>query len=515
MPEYYTYKSQVPLKPGQTLGFTPGRGYYAKGTPTPTKPAPAPAPAAISDAASGGGYATPAARQPVAAAPQPVSDAASGGGYATPAARQPVRAAPQPVSDAASGGGYATTAVRQPVRAAPQPVSDAASGGGDARPADAPPKDGPPRAAAGKPRTTPATNGAPSPPQRPDVSSGRPDGESRAQSPATISDAASGGGYGTRYYTYERDVPLMPGQRVGFVRGRGYFAYYLDSPKPKPVSPMTPTPSPVVPSTVPTAFPAAGLPRIFNPEPGSFLPVRDLPFEADVRDVIWSDQRNRGLLGRDAPRSVIPGEPAGHPAIIGKPRQEPPRTLAQKLKTIRVHGIAIVNPEVTVEAIRDSGIRPALALALLSQESSGGHNIWGHDATIFAGGYDAANKRFYGKQEAQSRTVTRAGYDAYTAERARTRADPQGVGPTQLTDLGLQKMADFLGGAWKPLPNMIVGFERFGELLQQAGSVYSAAFLYNAGSLNPPPAAAARATEYARSFVAFESAWATQLRGTR
>jgi hypothetical protein len=35
--EYYTYKDQVPLLPGQTLGYTPGRGYYAKGTPTPNQ----------------------------------------------------------------------------------------------------------------------------------------------------------------------------------------------------------------------------------------------------------------------------------------------------------------------------------------------------------------------------------------------------------------------------------------------------------------------------------------------
>jgi len=34
---YYTYKRDVPLLPGQTLGFTPGRGYYAHGTPTPTQ----------------------------------------------------------------------------------------------------------------------------------------------------------------------------------------------------------------------------------------------------------------------------------------------------------------------------------------------------------------------------------------------------------------------------------------------------------------------------------------------
>jgi Phage tail lysozyme len=35
--QYYTYKVEVPLLPGQTLGYTPGKGYYAKGTPTPSQ----------------------------------------------------------------------------------------------------------------------------------------------------------------------------------------------------------------------------------------------------------------------------------------------------------------------------------------------------------------------------------------------------------------------------------------------------------------------------------------------
>jgi hypothetical protein len=44
--------------------------------------------------------------------------------------------------------------------------------------------------------------------------------------PQPISDAASGGGYGTRYYTYKAQVPLKPGQTIGFTPGRGYYAYY-------------------------------------------------------------------------------------------------------------------------------------------------------------------------------------------------------------------------------------------------------------------------------------------------
>lgn len=37
MTTYYTYKSQVPLLPGQTLAFETGKGYYAAGTPTPNQ----------------------------------------------------------------------------------------------------------------------------------------------------------------------------------------------------------------------------------------------------------------------------------------------------------------------------------------------------------------------------------------------------------------------------------------------------------------------------------------------
>jgi hypothetical protein len=40
---FYKKKDEVNLKPGQTLGFTAGKGYYPAGSPTPPKPSPAPA----------------------------------------------------------------------------------------------------------------------------------------------------------------------------------------------------------------------------------------------------------------------------------------------------------------------------------------------------------------------------------------------------------------------------------------------------------------------------------------
>ncbi len=38
MPEYYTYKSDVHLGPNQELGYTPGKGYYAKDKPASSPP---------------------------------------------------------------------------------------------------------------------------------------------------------------------------------------------------------------------------------------------------------------------------------------------------------------------------------------------------------------------------------------------------------------------------------------------------------------------------------------------
>src|SRR5258707_7945598 len=42
--------------------------------------------------------------------------------------------------------------------------------------------------------------------------------------PAPVPSApASGGGDGTTYYTYKTEVPLLPGQTLGFTTGKGYY----------------------------------------------------------------------------------------------------------------------------------------------------------------------------------------------------------------------------------------------------------------------------------------------------
>jgi hypothetical protein len=88
-----------------------------------------------------------------------------------------------------------------------------------------------------------------------------------------------------------------------------------------------------------------------------------------------------------------------------------------------------------------AGLGYAAACALLVQETGGGRNVYGHDPTIFMGAGE----------------VTEANYAEYKALRDETHLS-QGVGPTQLTWKGYQDQADDLGGCWKPLVNMIVGF---------------------------------------------------------
>ena len=99
------------------------------------------------------------------------------------------------------------------------------------------------------------------------------------------------------------------------------------------------------------------------------------------------------------------------------------------------------------------GHPPLRRLRLPAQETGGGRNVFGHDPTVFAGA---------GK-------VTRSKYLAYKHVRQRT-GEMQGVGPMQLTWWSYQDRADRLGGAWKPYPNMLVGFRHLAELHHATGS---------------------------------------------
>ncbi len=168
--------------------------------------------------------------------------------------------------------------------------------------------------------------------------------------------------------------------------------------------------------------------------------------------------------------------------------------LVRKLRSVSVDGIKIVNPRLVVIAAAKAHIVITLAVALLSQESGGGRSEWGHDQTIFIGGYDAAHRKHWGS------IVTKAAYLAYKAERGPTgQGGMQGVGPMQLTWYGYQDLADKLGGAWRPLPNMIVGFRVVLANIRASG-LRAGVAAYNGSG--------AAAAAYAQNVLAYERKWA-------
>lgn len=109
-----------------------------------------------------------------------------------------------------------------------------------------------------------------------------------------------------------------------------------------------------------------------------------------------------------------------------------------------MRGLGMKMPVRTLMAARSCGLNVALACSVVMQETGGGVNEYGHDPTVFVG---AGN-------------VTRWNYRQYLVMRNTPHygARCQGVGPVQLTYWGFQDRADALGGCWRPLVNMKVGF---------------------------------------------------------
>ena len=129
-------------------------------------------------------------------------------------------------------------------------------------------------------------------------------------------------------------------------------------------------------------------------------------------------------------------------------------TPADALLIRRLRSVGVLIPVRCLIAARGCGLNVALAASLLIQESGGGQNVYGHDPTIFAG----------------AGQVTEANYHVYRAERvASGNRRMQGVGPCQLTYWTLQDAADALGGCWKPLANMRVGFSHLAEAVRRSG----------------------------------------------
>lgn len=126
------------------------------------------------------------------------------------------------------------------------------------------------------------------------------------------------------------------------------------------------------------------------------------------------------------------------------------------------HANGIVIAELAYDVSRAVGVPYWATCAFLMQESSGGHNVFGHDATIFVGAGE----------------VTEAKYAAYKAERLRT-GRCQGVGPMQLTFHTFQDEADALGGCWQPKHNLTEGLRILEGFVSSGKSWHQAAAAYN------------------------------------
>lgn len=120
---------------------------------------------------------------------------------------------------------------------------------------------------------------------------------------------------------------------------------------------------------------------------------------------------------------------------------------------------------------RRAGIPISLGFALIDQETGGTfQNLWGHDSTIFIGGYDRKNGKRYSR-------VTRGSYKEYKRQRGTTKM--QGVGPAQLTWWEFQDDADRRGGCWKPRHNIATGFGLLADLIRKHGNTRDGVAAYN------------------------------------
>ncbi len=165
------------------------------------------------------------------------------------------------------------------------------------------------------------------------------------------------------------------------------------------------------------------------------------------------------------------------------------------LLIIRMRRLGMKMPYRTARAANRTGLNLALACSLLMEETGGGRNEWGHDPTIFIGGYDAKHNKHWGE------IVSKAAYLAYRMQRGPTGGGGmQGVGPCQLTYYSYQDEADAIGGCWNPYCNMVIGFKHMVANIRRDG-LHAGVAAYNGSG----PAAQhyadqviARAAQYAR-----------------
>lgn len=151
----------------------------------------------------------------------------------------------------------------------------------------------------------------------------------------------------------------------------------------------------------------------------------------------------------------------------------------------------IISPDWVLADSRSKGLSLTDAATLLTIESGGGRNVFGHDPTNGI------------PNEWKGAAVTR---DRYTSLRHAVDvlgAGNQGVGPCQLTFSGFQREADQLGGCWLPANNRRVGFALLASSIAEAGT-YGGYGQYNGG---PSWESKLAARKYANNAATVRAVW--------
>ena len=134
----------------------------------------------------------------------------------------------------------------------------------------------------------------------------------------------------------------------------------------------------------------------------------------------------------------------------------PSPTEAQLLIRLKQQGFAAPQQAI-LNARTAAKLGLPVAAAMLMMETGGGTNEFGHDTDAYGPcpGYGWG-------------TVTKAKYEAFRKLVA-VAGRSNGVGPAQLTSVGLLDEADQAGGAWVPQHNMAVGFHYLHDLIIEHG----------------------------------------------
>jgi len=537
MTTFYTKKDEVSLKPGQTLGFTAGKGYYAGGTPTPPKPPPSSTAKGASDKSS----VAPTATRPVAAKTP-----------TTPLelAKKPV--APVRTLEADPSADERTERSGPPTPSKPAPPKVGQPESLYTRPSEVPLKPGQTVAltaegryyAAGRPNptkasTTPTSSNVKVIATSVKASTTSPllehivtgDGKKRI----TLAHAAKPGDSRTSPKTVDKKSPLEHKTRVPasdrsskpHVRAAQNHTTGVQTKK------ASSRVHEQLAKTKIEAHVAKSGGRLHHLDKNS---SRDVDANRIQIEVDPNTNKFAVVLGNNAPLRPTNGvakipvhitvsQRHGHDSItirVGKESATVTLTSKERAQVaaLRTGGVfvnghhetipfTIKNPLFTVLAAKIAGLPLPLACALLEQESSGGVNKWGYDTAVYPG---QPKPIFIGGGSYPDAPVTKQAYDAYQAERGPAKpsgsaAFEQGVGPTQLTTANVQNDAQDLGGAWRPLVNMIVGFADMAAYIRdkerEGGTQFNGIAAYNG--------IGERAIQYATAERASKNYWAEVL----